>query len=879
MATTRRHRRHRSSGDLTIIELPDLLQSLGQSGRTGILEVNSGYNSARVYLQGGNIVALVTDEPVLLSALRWLGIATPESIAEAGIANAGSLTDSELAKRLLELDVIPDDGLRDAVDIHIEEGFTDLLSWTGVSFDFQTESSADAWGALQMELGTSIPPGGLLMEGLRRVDELKRVVDIVPARWDLLIREPGQIDTTRFDVNCQAVLRAWREGRPSGAVLQLSNLPPWQAAISVSALIEQGVFRLAEGQELVVYADKSRSGSQYRTAEGLYRRALERGAVVGRVHLALAELAERRGDEKQAAADYFSAATGVADNNPADAVLAFRSCMRLGGDREACLQGLLVIYNRLDEADDCCDVLFELATFYEELDRLDEAMTAVRDAQKHGADAIRCMQVLAALALMADDQAEAVVHLEQVIRTAEAEEGRGTDVTAARRQLLLLEPGRCELALRHAKSLEANAQADEALKVLRRALAADDVQATEDVLVRLREFLGKLDPSDSGNHEALAKAYSAREDRAGASSHLLALARSQEAAGKLEDLADTFEQILALGGDVADTQVRLARTLNQLGRDGGAVEAWRRAVAAGLEAGDLDQARLWADEAVIQYPNAVSLRELLAVVANRAADRVAAEAAYRAAAALALGTDDKDRAQRLLQQAHALCPEDLVLRMQLVDLIAAGGGTDVDAAIADFVRFLVRSENLGLALEWTRRRVACAAPPAMGARSELVELLRRMGRAQEELAAGRDLFGDLCEHGEYEAALEILQRLVASHSRNADLVLQLAELQEALSNEGDAVRFYRHATTLYQQEDRVDDAATCLGHIERLVPDDPEVIRARQQLEDGQAINWSAIRQERAVASKQRLADDTQSSISGAQRRIIRQGTSSFSRS
>ena len=877
MGTTRRHRK-RPSGDLTVIELPDLLQSMGQSGRSGVLRIASGKERAYLFLKGGSVVGLTIKPGILIQALRWLGIATPEALVKAGFPNAQQMADHHLAKALMDKSIVPVDGIRDAIDISIEEGITELLGWSNVEFELTAEVDNDPWAALQIELGTSLPPSGLLMEGLRRQDELKRVIDLLPGRWDVLVRSPGQIDEARLDASAVALLGAWREGRPAGAVLQLSNLTPWQANVSCGSLIEHGIFRLAEGQELTVYADHARSAGHYRTAEGLYRRALERGAVAGRIYLALGELAERRNDEEQAAADYLKAAEGVADNNPADAVMAYRSSMRLGGSRELCLKGLLEIYDRLGETDDACDVLFELASFYEEAERLDEAMTAVREAQMHGADAIRCSQVVAALALMNDDAAEAVVHLEQVIRASEAS-GRTEELAAGRRQLLLLEPGRCELALRQAKALGSAGNRDEALKVLRRALDADNVQATEDLLIRLREYMGELDPADTSNHEALIKAYAKREDRAGASNHLLALANNQEREGDLPGLIDTLEQILELGGDQVDPLVRLARASHKAGRDRQSVDAWRRAVVAGLEAGDLDNARTWADEALTAYASSLELRELLAVVANRAADRAAAETAYRAAAQLALGSGELARARTLLQQAHSLQPEDLSLRLRLAELAFEVRDEHLDEDLANFIHFAVRDHNLGLALEWSRRRVAVAPKLAFAQRTELVELLRRMGRAQEELTTGRDLFTDMCEQGEDQSALELLQRLVASHSKNAELVLQLAELEEALGNLAEAGRFFRHAVVLFQQEERIKEAKAVLDHLEELVANDPEVARAREYLVAGQAINWAAIRQERAVASKQRLQDDTVTNASGVQRRVIRQGTGSFSRS
>ena len=66
------------------------------------------------------------------------------------------------------------------------------------------------------------------MEALRRQDELRRLIKLIPGRWDLLKRLAKPLPDDLTD-DQRAVIRAWREGRPAGAVIELAGMPPWQA--------------------------------------------------------------------------------------------------------------------------------------------------------------------------------------------------------------------------------------------------------------------------------------------------------------------------------------------------------------------------------------------------------------------------------------------------------------------------------------------------------------------------------------------------------------------------------------------------------------------------------------------------------------------------
>ena len=131
---------------------------------------------------------------------------------------------------------------------------------------------------------------------------------------------------------------------------------------------------------------------------------------------------------------------------------------------------------------------------------------------------------------------------------------------------------------------------------------------------------------------------------------------------------------------------------------------------------------------------------------------------------------------------------------------------------------------------------------AFDARSEVIELLRRMGDTTAELQAGKEMLNDLLELGEFDRAVTLLQRLVASNPRNADLVLQLADILASLEDARQAQRFYRHGVSLLQLESRIDEARVALDHLEQISEDPEAIARARELLTAGQPLEWEAIR-------------------------------------
>ncbi|MHC5068361.1 MAG: DUF4388 domain-containing protein, partial [Planctomycetota bacterium] len=246
------------SDQQAIIDLPDLIQSLAQHGRSGTLTLtgNQGQTCA-VVLRGGQVAALDGWRFGLRDALHWLRLTMRQTYAALD-AGAEQWSDDVLARALVERGLVSTDGVRDAIDILIEEGFTEFMAWPGLRYGFEDDASISDWAAYQIEMGTVIAPGGLLMESVRRGDETSRLADSTPQTWDILIPISEDMGALAGNPVIAALVGAWAETRPFGAIFRQSHLPTWQATISAAELVAAGVWRIAHGEELVVFADRER---------------------------------------------------------------------------------------------------------------------------------------------------------------------------------------------------------------------------------------------------------------------------------------------------------------------------------------------------------------------------------------------------------------------------------------------------------------------------------------------------------------------------------------------------------------------------------------------------------------------------------------------
>lgn len=823
----------------SLVDLPELIQTIATQRRSGTLTVQLSNHIRRLYFNNGQLIAINGMAAVVISrCLSWSAVLRPTQVEAMAKEVGEGFTEIALLERGLATGALTKDGVLDVLDCYIEECFTEILGWTTCEYQFVTTLNADQWAAWQAKIGVSVSPSGVLLECLRRQDELKSVAAQIPDRWDVLLREtnPG---TSGLSLDERLLLADWREARIFDDLMRHPLLTPFRATRALVHLRQQNLIRVGGAVDLVVQADAANAHQQHTKAYHVYLRAVELGMDSPRIHLHIAELAERLGDNPAAAKFYVSAAKLITD--PGSSVIALRNALRLGADKEAPLLQLHSIYTRLGEKDDAVTVLLQLAELYESNKSLDQASQSVREAQGLGADPAACARILARLALAEGDLDGAVLQYELVARAAE-DLDRLDEAAEALSHLCELQPKRFDYAIKYAEVLVTLGRPQEAAVELGR-VKKFEKEASEEVLLVLYELLARINPNDLLAHQWLAEAYGRRKNRDGATAQLKLMAAAQERDGDHAALAQTLENILELGGEQIDALKRLAVVYSRLGMEGKASSVLARAVDAALALGQLKEARSFCEAAVDMDTGSLPLRSRLAMIVNREGDRESAIYHYRGAADLARGQGKFDVAQQLLLQLRKLQPEDLAVRLELADLSLMLGDPNLDPILRDLTMFAVRTKNYGVALERTRQRVELTGGKlAFDARSEMIELLRRMGDSAGELQAGKEMLNDLLELGEFDRAVALLQRMVASNPRNADLVLQLADVLSSLDDVRQAQRFYRHGVSLLQIEGRIDEARRALDHLQQINDDSEAIAQARALLDSGQPLEWEAIR-------------------------------------
>jgi tetratricopeptide (TPR) repeat protein len=163
-------------GDFATMPLPDLLQWLALSRKTGILILQRAEIVKEIYFRGGKIVASASNDP-----REYFGqfLLSHEKITEEDLMRAFARqgeTGVKLGRILVQEGLLSEDEVQRFLRIKAEETIYDLFLWDEGTFKFYNDAPAqDSHVPIEMEV-TSI-----LMEGSRRADEWARIRKVFPS--------------------------------------------------------------------------------------------------------------------------------------------------------------------------------------------------------------------------------------------------------------------------------------------------------------------------------------------------------------------------------------------------------------------------------------------------------------------------------------------------------------------------------------------------------------------------------------------------------------------------------------------------------------------------------------------------------------------------
>lgn len=164
------------TGNLKTMELAELLQWLSGAMKTGTLVVENGKVTKQIFFRDGMIVSSASTDPK-----EHLGafLVSHGFITDAELGQAIRMQESNkmlLGKILSTIGAISEQDVHRMLRLKAEESIYDVFSWTEGDFRFLDQKLP----ATNM-VPISIDVTGLVLEGMQRFDEWKRIREIVPS--------------------------------------------------------------------------------------------------------------------------------------------------------------------------------------------------------------------------------------------------------------------------------------------------------------------------------------------------------------------------------------------------------------------------------------------------------------------------------------------------------------------------------------------------------------------------------------------------------------------------------------------------------------------------------------------------------------------------
>src|SRR3990172_6167636 len=164
-------------GNLRTMSLSDLLLFLTGRNSTGTLQLSLGNEWRRLYFEEGRIISSGSSNPT-----DWLGhfLIAENKITEAQLTRAMEVQEKTkvmLGKILVMIGAVTEEELLDMLEDKCEESLLGMFLWVDADFEFLDHELP----AVRM-IPTSMEVEPLVREGLRRLEEWKRLTKLYPSK-------------------------------------------------------------------------------------------------------------------------------------------------------------------------------------------------------------------------------------------------------------------------------------------------------------------------------------------------------------------------------------------------------------------------------------------------------------------------------------------------------------------------------------------------------------------------------------------------------------------------------------------------------------------------------------------------------------------------
>lgn len=227
------------SGSLQSFAVPEILQLLSLQQKSGVLRLENGQGQRQIlFIERGRIVGTrdrrAEDEDPFLGFLRRTGALTDEQVAT--VLRVQKETDRDTLYILLSSGLIGRDRLVEAITQHTQQIIDRLLTWNDGSYEF----TGDERSIPRMGLKLPLSIEELLMEGMRRLDELATIKQTVLAPDLYLIHADETVDRSSLSRDLLVVYDMVEGSTTVEALVARSPLGEYSTYEAISGLLEAG---------------------------------------------------------------------------------------------------------------------------------------------------------------------------------------------------------------------------------------------------------------------------------------------------------------------------------------------------------------------------------------------------------------------------------------------------------------------------------------------------------------------------------------------------------------------------------------------------------------------------------------------------------------
>jgi hypothetical protein len=276
-------------GTLEDFGIADILQLIGQQGKSGVLHLQSREDEIHVLMADGNVVAADAGRRAkdrLGGLLLRAGLITRDDLARALDAQRRTLR--RLGDLLVEMELVTKQDLKDITRLQTTETIYKLFHWKRGTYEFEP-------GEVEFDRDTVTPlrAESVLMEGFRRIDEwplVRKKISSPAMTFERLapLPPPGPPGSSREDDDGgigskeRRVYALIEPGRTAEVIADLSRLGEFEASKALFNLVNHDVVRALPA------ARRSRAAEVGAAYARSWREALQIGAAGALATLAIA---------------------------------------------------------------------------------------------------------------------------------------------------------------------------------------------------------------------------------------------------------------------------------------------------------------------------------------------------------------------------------------------------------------------------------------------------------------------------------------------------------------------------------------------------------------------------------------------------------------